>query len=281
MKQKYLSVYAIGAVLFSTLIFSCNKEVGQKTDNQPSKEALAPLQETVNVYAVLNNAFTAMLGASFPGTNTQVSGKKYKFGCADISATPGGWVDFPKEIVVDFGTEDCTLRGYQGIVRYTINQWVYEPGAVFEPEFEDFYVNGYKIDGKYKITNEGVTNFRVEIQEGVLISPDGVRFDLTGEQYFTQIEGVDTRAEFNDDVFSVTGSVSGTSSLGYETKAEIKTPLIRAVNDCDYITAGVLYLEAGDIAGDLDFGDGTCDDEGTLIIELDGAIFEAPFTIPF
>lgn len=280
MNQKYLSVYAIGAILFSTLIFSCNKEVGPKTDNQPPAETVAAIKQTANVYAALNNAFMALLGAAAPDGNTLVSGRKY--GCANITATPGGLTEFPKDVVVDFGTEDCTLRGYtgKGIVRFTLDKWVYEPGASFEPELEDFYVNGYKFEGKYKITTVEVNKYKVEIIEGILTSPDNVVFNLKGEQYYTQIEGTDTQLVFGDDVFSITGTVGGTSSLELATKGDIKEPLIRRI-DCDYISEGVMYLETGDISGDLDFGDGTCDDKGTLTMDFNGEQIQVPFDLPF
>lgn len=280
MKQNFRSLYVMGTLLFSTLIFSCNKEVGQKNDG-PSEESLAAIKETANVYAVLNGAFTAILGGSIPSAvNAEVSGRK--FGCANVTATPGGLTGYPKDILVDFGTEDCTLRGYtgKGSVSFTLNKWVYEPGAVFEPVFHDFYVNGYKIDGKYRVTTEAADKFKVEILDGIITTEGGVTFELKGEQYYTQIEGGDTQLVFNDDVFSITGDVDGVSSLGLATVGHIKTPLIRAVN-CDNVSAGVLYVEAGEIVGDLDFGDGTCDDEGVLKTEFFGQIFEVPMTLPF
>ncbi len=279
MKQVYRSVYAIGAFFLSALIFSCNKEAGEKTPPQPSGEVLASLQETVQVQAVLNNALAAIMGVSAPEANGQVSGRKY--GCATITATPGDLTNFPKDIVVNFGTEECTAREYKGIVSFTLNKWIYEPGASFEPAFDAFHVNGYKIEGKYTITTVEPNVFKVEIREGILTSPDGVRYDLTGEQWYTQTAGGDTPLEFNDDVFSITGDVAGTSSLGYDIKANIKTPLIRSV-DCDFTRSGIMYLENDGIVGDLDFGDGTCDNEATILIDLGGGlIVDAPFTLPF
>jgi len=276
--MSYRSVYAVGAIFLSTLMFSCNKEVEQKSDNQPDELALAPIKETVNVYAVLNGAFTAILGSGMPESD-QVSGRKY--GCASITANPGGLTGFPKDILVDFGNEGCTLRGYtgKGSVSFTLSQWIYTPGTVIEPEFNNFYVNGYKVEGKYKITTEEGNKFKVEILEGVVTSPDNVKFELTGEQYYTQIEGSETQLAFGDDVYSIEGNIQGESTLGV-TKGEIKTPLIRPVA-CDNITSGILYVEAGEIVGDLDFGDGTCDNEGILRTEVFGQIFEVPMTLPF
>ncbi len=277
MKQNFRSLYLMGTLLFSTLIFSCNKEVEQKND-QPDEQSLSVARETVNVYAVLNGAFTAILSGSIP-SDGKVSGRK--FGCANITANPGGLTGYPKDILVDFGTEDCTLRGYtgNGSVSFTLNQWIYEPGAVIEPVFNNFYVNGYKVEGTYKITTEAADKFKVEIIEGIITSESGAKFELTGEQYYTQIEGGNTPIVFGDDVFSITGEVDGVS-MGLPTKGHIKTPLIRAV-DCDNISAGVLYVEAGEIVGDLDFGDGTCDNEGILTTTLAGQVFEIPMTLPF
>lgn len=278
MKQNYRSLYLIGATLFSVFLFSCNKEVQKDSGLNP--EVVAKLTTTAGVYTALSGAFDMMLSGALPGDASQVSGRKY--GCASITATPGGLTGFPKQIVVDFGTEDCTLRGYngRGSVSFTLDQWIYLPGTVIEPTFHDFYVNGYKIEGTYKVTTESATKFKVEIIEGIITSPDDIVFTLSGLQYYEQVEGADTELVFGDDVFEITGNVEGISSLGHDTKGEIKTPLIKRV-DCANVVSGVMYLEVAGSVGDLDFGNGVCDNIGILKTEYLGQVFEFEMELPF
>ena len=261
----------------SVLIVSCQKDA-KKTepaaDNQKSVEAVSA---STTAYAVLNTAFDVLFATGVPDSESGRATANRKYGCATVTATPGGLVDFPKKVVVDFGA-GCTLRGYtgKGSVNFNLSQWMFIPGTEIVPQFNDFYVNGYKIEGDYKITTVSATEFKVDIIDGIITFPTGTVFHLKGTEYYKQTQGADTPLVFGDDTYSITGNIASTSSLFGDLDATIVKPLIKEVA-CNNITTGSMDLKGTGLAATLDFGDGTCDNKGTLQI----GPFSFSVTLPF
>lgn len=264
-------------VAFSFFAASCTKqtEKTQNTDTQ-SAETAAAVSASATAYAVLNNAFDIMFVTGAPESESGRITSDRKYGCATVTATPGGLVDFPKNVVVDFGT-GCTLRGYtgKGSVSFKLTQWVFIPGTEIVPVFKDFYVNGYKIEGDYKITTISATVFKIDIIDGVVTFPDGAVHHLKGTLNYTQTKGSATPFVFGDDTYATTGSITSTSAAG-AIEGIIITPLIKEVA-CANISAGTIDFKTGITAATLDFGDGTCDNKGTVKI----GPLSFPVTLPF
>lgn len=259
------------------LIASCKKEAKKTASSDAqNKETVAAASASVTAYAVLNTALDIMFVTGAPESESERATADRKYGCATVTATPGGFVDFPKEVVVDFGT-GCTLRGYtgKGSVSFTLNQWIAIPGTEIVPVFNDFYVNGYKIEGDYKITTVSATAFKIDIIDGIVTFPNGTVFHLKGTQNYTQTAGSSTPLVFGDDVYSITGDIASTSSLG-DIEATITSPLIKEIA-CNNITSGKIDLKTNNATATLDYGDGTCDNTGTLII----GPLSFPVTLPF
>lgn len=179
-------------------------------------------------------------------------------------------------MVIDFGT-GCTLRGYQGqgSIRFSLTQWIFIPGTEIIPEFHEFYVNGYKIEGDYKVTTLSATEFKVDIMDGIVTAPEGTIYHFKGTQYYEQTAGANTAFKFSDDVYAITGSGTVTTPTG-SAALEITTPLVKEIT-CTNIVSGLLNIKAQNMDANLNFGDGTCDNQGTLII----GPFSFPVTLPF
>jgi hypothetical protein len=92
--------------------------------------------------------------------------------------------------------------------------------------------------------------------------------------YYKQQQGAATPFIYTDDVYHITGSTSIVNSTTGLTKFEALTPLVNKL-DCAYIVAGRVKITLGATAAIVDFGNGNCDNQGT--IEINGTIIPISF----
>ncbi|OOG78858.1 hypothetical protein [Algoriphagus sp. A40] len=185
------------------------------------------------------------------------------------------WSPNEKRMVIDFG-EGCTspkgvTRKGKIIVTYTGRYWV--PGSKITTRFDDFYVDGRKIEGIRVVTNEGFNendkffSFKTVVEGGKITWPDGT---------FRTFEARHTKKIFlpNGDrgfVYAVSGGSKGINRKGNEYVVEIKSPLI-FVERC--IRTGVRIPNEGSMEikvvgrGEMkvDFGTDGCDREVSITV---------------
>lgn len=252
-------------IAFCIFSASCKKEAKQTDTSSENEKVVATVSASATAYSVLNAALDIMFVTASPDSESGRSASNRNYGCAVVTVNPGGLVDFPKDVLIDFGS-GCTLRGYtgKGSVSFKLNQWVFIPGTEIVPVFNEFYINGYKIEGDYKITTVSATESKVDIIDGIITFPDGTVFHLKGGLDYIQIKGADTPFIFGDDTYSVTGDITSTSSLG-NIDGTITSPLVKEVA-CNNITSGTIDFKADALTAILDFGDGTCDNKGIVKI---------------
>jgi hypothetical protein len=83
----------------------------------------------------------------------------------------------------------------------------------------------------------------------------------------TWTAGYNTPADPNDDVFTFTGTASGTDRNGINFTVNVITPIEKR-GDCRYITKGIFeVVPEGKNTRTVDFGNGTCDNKATLKIK--------------
>ena len=72
---------------------------------------------------------------------------------------------------------------------------------------------------------------------------------------------------WSDDIYSITGSATGTSASQNNFSATITSPLIKKMN-CRHIVQGTFTFDPGNgkPVRTVDFGNGTCDDIATVTI---------------
>lgn len=258
---------------------SCKKENKKNEDSSQSEQTATAVSTSATAYFALNSAFDAIFSNGVPDAESERTGiiSERKYGCANVTVTPSGLIVFPKNVLVDFGT-GCTLRGYngKGSVSFTLDKWIFIPGTAIIPEFHDFSVNGYKIEGDYKISTISATEFKVDIIDGIVTSPDNHIFHLKGIQYYTQTKGASTPFVFGDDTYSITGDINTSSYLG-DIKGTITSPLIKEVSCFNINKGAIAFTDINNITAVLDFGDGTCDNKATIKI----GSFVFPVTLPF
>src|SRR5262249_32088485 len=127
-----------------------------------------------------------------------------------------------------------------------------------------------KFDFLKTVTNEGHNSsgnlhYAINVITAIITLPTGQTIVWTSQRDREWIQGESTLLIF-DDVYSITGSASGTDQNGNPFTVTITNPLIVKVT-CPWITEGTLSITHGSLpTATLDYGDGTCDDQATVTI---------------
>ncbi|MFH2143454.1 MAG: hypothetical protein ABIJ97_13600 [Bacteroidota bacterium] len=275
MKSLFKFIYIITLLSLSVIaLYSCkkfkeNRSTTSSADNSLAENAFDDVFKVVNETAEDEN----------PNKSTSV----YSFGdCAQITINPA-WPDttFPKEIVIDFGTIDCTGndgRTRRGSIEYTITDRYRNSSSVITVTPNNYFVNDYKIEGLKKITNNGRNsnnnlNYTINVSNGKVTTPedDIITWQSTRNREWIEGEATTFLTDGNngimDDVYSITGNASGVSRNGTDFTVNITEALIAKLN-CRWITKGKLeIIPDGLKTRKINYGDGTCDNEATVEIE--------------
>jgi hypothetical protein len=186
---------------------------------------------------------------------------------------------FPRKVVIDFGAgctgRDGRLRSGKIITVYTGRLIV--PGKMATTTFDGYKVDSVLVEGTHRIKNTSTSNalqFTIDVIDGKLTRLNGDYIERTAHRIKTQFEGLGTPLYPMDDVFRLEGHSNGnTRRSNHLTRwqSEITDPLFKKFN-CRYITKGVIrtrreYLPSNTPwVGILNFGNGLCDNQATLII---------------
>ncbi|HAD13601.1 MAG TPA: hypothetical protein DCF33_14335 [Saprospirales bacterium] len=180
----------------------------------------------------------------------------------------GTW---PNTITIDYGASCTRPDGRVLSGKLIINQTaeIRTPGAVRTVTHEDFFVDGVKVEGTRTWTNngqnaDGLWSYTKVATDMKLTFDDGTSTMWNKTRTSVLVEGGNTATHW-DDVWSSTGTASGTNRNGVDFTATITEPLVKRAS-CRWISSGVIEFTAGVRTRTLDFGDGTCDRFGTLTL---------------
>ncbi len=256
--KKHLVKIAALSFLLSFFVTSCQKDSVESDDTQIS--AAQSSSEASGVVEDLGDESEYRLAP-----NTAVTG------CPTITyAVPQG--QFPNTITIDYGA-GCTGqngRVIAGKIIVDITENYFTAGSVRTHRTEGLTVDGNSIEYTRTVTNLGL-NGSEQMYWSVVVSgtrvkaSDGSTGTWSANRTRTLIEGQATQDDMLDDVYQITGGGSGTCHQGRQFTSTITTPLIKRA-DCKWIVSGVeqTTVAGKDGARSLDFGDGSCDDKGTI-----------------
>jgi len=137
---------------------------------------------------------------------------------------------------------------------------------VLTASFDNYSVNGYKLEGTYTITNNGSSaglNVTIVLANGKVTYPTGVVYTKASNTTWVQAAGIGTLTVLDDEYY-VTGNGS-VSTAGNTLSAASVGNLYRTVT-CTNTVSGVLNLNYNNITGTLDFGAGECDKTAVLTV---------------
>jgi hypothetical protein len=270
--KNYLIAFAM--ITFSAGITSCKKnntgssstsEIATTTelsvDNAVSDNLNADAENVMNEAAVDNN----FSGSTPVGVTTTMG----LLSCATVTVSSG---DFPKTIVIDFGTgctssPDGVIRS--GKINITLSDSLRHSGSVSVMTFDNYYVSGFKKEGTITWTNtsqNGIKSWERKCENGKITAPDGHFWLHSGTQEVAQTAGSATPLNLLDDEFSYTGSATVTNSSGASRTATILNALEKKVI-CANIDKGTIKIQGPNHYATIDYGDGTCDRLATVSID--------------
>ncbi len=266
MKSRLLFLAIIG---ISFLMFSgCGDDDGSDLDpniTTGDTEAIADEEEVQGIFEdmeeLANNAITEALNPSGGRLSKNFTE------CVNIS------LDLPnKSVTLDFGDGCEGLRGRvrKGKIIITFSGSHFESGSVVTTTFENFEVDGLKIEGTRTVTNvsdanDNVPRFNVKIVGGKVTWPDGTF--ATREVNRTK-SWIRAATPLNDE-FHIEGTANGVTRTGKTYKATILQKVIFKITCADdriFIPVqGVKDIEVnGSLKITVDYGDGTCDNIVTM-----------------
>lgn len=189
--------------------------------------------------------------------------------CATVTVTP--LQGFPKNITIDFGGGCTSTNGItrSGKIYVTLSDSLRKSGSVAVMTFENYYVSGFKKEGKITWTNTSqasTKSWQRKCEDGKVTAPGGRYWLHTGTQDVVQTQGSSTPFNLLDDVFSITGNHTVTNAAGKSRISTITDALEKKVS-CENIDMGKIKIEGPNHFAVLDFGDGSCDKIATISID--------------
>jgi hypothetical protein len=259
MKAKSLILLLILAGL---LLTSCQKSEPLET------ASLAAADDAALSEALFDDVFTSLEIAS--GLAEIGKSASVLDSCPLITITSAGQEFWPRNIVIDYGT-GC--EGLYDVVRsgkiiITLSGPRNEEGSVRTLTFQDYYVNGAKIEGTKTVTNFGPNNnqnvvFGVGLAGGKITFPDQKTITHEFERQREYIEGYATWNPW-DDKCLISGVAAGTNLDGVTYTHTIVNSLEWHAA-CRFLVRGTIGFEIEGIEPfTLDYGDGECDATATL-----------------
>ncbi|UYQ93193.1 hypothetical protein MKQ68_24225 [Chitinophaga horti] len=278
-------VLALGvlAVTSVSIFFACKKD-DKVADNKEETKTLAAAEVNAAVGALYEDAFNVTVNASASEDNLNknqgriAAGGQYKTGTIcpgmGISVSPIEFGIWPKTVTIDFGT-GCTVgqRTRKGKIVIEISKILFTSGAIAKLTFENYSVNGIKVEGTQLITNTSSNmgfSFTYTVTGGKATYPDNSVYTYVTNRTIAQTEGSETLLDLGDDAYGLSGTatVSYTDSTNAVTTANFNTKatLIKKA-DCPYVAEGILEIALNNIKGTIDYGKKeTCDNKATLTV---------------
>lgn len=270
-------------VLFSIIIFSCQKELSSgNATSLTAEQASTYSEESTVAEASYDDADDIAQTAADEESNASVyniggRGIRPSFGelrgaigdCATITVSPNDST-YPKTITIDFG-DSCVGRDGKvrsGSVVINLSAPIRKPGSVMKVSFINFSVNHIKLEGTKVFSNlsDSVTHkWSVQITGGKVTFPLGRWYSFDGVKTKTQVAGMDTRA-VRDDVYEIEGRSKTEFSNGTVITMNTETTLVKKVV-CPWISDGKLKIKINDRELFLDYGypdNGQCDNKALL-----------------
>ncbi len=281
MKNRKSKTWILNALIISScaaLFFTgCRKdrdepdsETGSSVDNAFA-DAVFDDAGTMSDQAVLNGEVTLFKNA---GDEAYLLST-----CATVTLDT---ISSPRMVTIDFGSVNCLCadgRYRRGKILVTYNGHYRDAGTTHTIGFDNYFVSDYQVQGTKTVTNEGLntaghTWFSINVN-GSITAPGGAIFTRQSIRNREWIAGEATQI-WNDDVYLVTGTASGTNFSGNAYTAAITTPLEIALS-CRWIKNGVAqFTPAGKQTRSVNYGysNGNCDRYAELTIGSNTFIIE-------
>jgi hypothetical protein len=271
--MKSVTLFYVVIVLITSLLVSCKKDSENNDTTAVLDNAMVESESNRVIQAVNSSAYDN-------GVNKPEGGQGLDSilpSCAVVTIDTSAALN---TITIDFGSEPCLCSNWdnryrQGTIRA---EWSghYRDSATVITITTTGYFQGVlptemnQFDFNKTITNmghntNGNLHYAINVTSANVTLYFGATVAWTSQRDREWIIGESTLLPF-DDVYSVTGSASGTDENGNPFTVTITTPLIIAFL-CPWIEQGTLKIEHGIYpTATLDYGSGDCDAQATITI---------------
>ncbi len=277
----FFAAMFILAFAVSVSIVSCSKEETQAITKEEIVTATHDESEA-------NSTFDDVFNEVEDGVATFYYGGTYRLAespCPTITVVNGDTSVFPKTITLDYG-DGCT--GHNGRVRkgkiiVTISNSWWIAGSQKSVTYENFFINDRQIEGTHATTFDG---FNAQGQPSVTVTvngkitrADGTFMSRVSTRTRLMTDGYLTPRFKRDDVYSITGSASGTRFNGKTYTTNILEALVASF-DCKWIKQGVVETEVtnGETTKTVNINYGTGDCDNQAVVTIDGVAHDV--TLP-
>lgn len=249
-------------------LWSCNNEENLLNDDASSEATVVSEEQfDADFDDALDIAFSTM-DAQLNTTGGRVATDE-RTKCAEVTKSND-------TIVVNFG-EGCEspagrLREGKLIIKFSGKY--FEPGAVITLSFDNFYLNGKKLEGTRTVTNLSASTdeypkHNINLENGKITWPDGTT--MTRETDRTRIWK--RAANPINDIIEIFGSASGINKKGISYSATVaeSTPVILKrsciASQVFVPVQGIKIISRSERASvAIDYGDGTCDTKVVITV---------------
>ncbi|NNM21925.1 MAG: hypothetical protein HKO54_00100 [Flavobacteriaceae bacterium] len=266
MKSFGLKIGMLTILSISLLVTSCSKdETATVADESPAitadqtRQTAEAEMTTDEVLSIVEMAYAE---------NEEDDGRTASLftDCVTITISFENGVTF---VTLDFGF-GCQLNNgaiVSGIINLTYGPVVAGTRTI-TVVFEDFTYNSKEVAGGatiYRERNNANGNPQSTVNKDLQITfPSGVIANVTGTRVAEWIEGVGS-GTWMDNVFLITGDRQIEVSTGFTHDALVTVPLRREAT-CPHFVSGEIEITRNNGNGNLDFGDGTCDNIAILTV---------------
>ncbi len=272
MYAKKITVFIASSLVCSALLFSACKKDSTATDSDTESA-----QDNALAESSFNDVTTITDQAAYSGSvNMRVASADREDGslgsnCATISIDT---VSNPHIITVDFGMTNCLCndgRNRRGKIIASFTGRYREAGTIIAISFSNYFVNDNQLTGTKKITNNGLNAagnlaYTIEVNASVIKANGAGTATWVSTRQREWIAGSSTPLVLSDDVYSITGTASGTTSKGKSYNINISKALVRKMS-CRWFESGVLDVTPqGKPTRTLDYGNTGCDANATVTI---------------
>jgi hypothetical protein len=190
--------------------------------------------------------------------------------CPVITFNSPGEEFFPINIVIDYGIGCTGLFDVErsGKILITLSGPRGTAGSERVLTFDNYVVNGAKVEGTFTVENLGMNNnqnahFAVSLEGGKITFPDSKVITREFSREREYVAGYGTWSPWDDECL-ITGTSSGTNLNGKTYSLTITNPLEWAAA-CRFLVGGTIRFEVDGIEPfELDYGTGECDAVATL-----------------
>ncbi len=264
---KILVLAIFSFLLVFVIVSSCNKNTDTTTEESVASD-------------------DATAEANFSDESKIVDISAYENGLMKTNGTcPAVTIDTastPHSMTLDFGTTNCLGvdgKYRRGSIIITWTGRYRQTGTVITHTFNNFYQNDNKIEGTKTVTNMGLNNaghlyFNVIITNAKITKTTGKIITWNSTRTREWIQGANTPTVL-DDIYNITGSGSGTDGNN-NAYTMLITKAINVDFGCQYhITSGTIEITpTGKLTRTIDYGNGNCDDQGTLTVGKQTVVFK-------